>query len=296
MAEHPEVPAQLIICSERLGPNAKVSKLSQLEKLVQHEYLCVSDADVWAPPDFLTNAVASLQNDNVGLVNCLYRFATPFNLAMRWEAFAVNADFWSQVLQSLSLGPMNFGLGAAMVMPRSQLTRIGGFSHLVQQLADDYHLGRKISESGARIELCPVVVDCRSAPMTFSEVWAHQLRWARTILVCQPVAFFLTVLSISTIWPVLWLVLQPGWFSAAGTVLCLGMRGVVGAYLQGKMTGQFQAAAAGMAIVKDVLQLAIWALAFTGREVAWRGVNYRVEAGGRLVKLPDATPRPLRPA
>ena len=35
-----------------------------------------------------------------GLVNCFYRLANPATAAMRCEAVAINADFWSQVLQA----------------------------------------------------------------------------------------------------------------------------------------------------------------------------------------------------
>jgi ceramide glucosyltransferase len=296
IAEHPAVPAQLMVCSEKLGSNAKVSQLAQLERLAQHEFLCVSDADVWVPSDFLVNAVAPLQSGMVGLVNSLYRFALPSNFAMRWESFAVNADFWSQVLQSISLRPMDFGLGAAMVMPRSQLERIGGFARLGDHLADDYQLGQLVSQSARSVELCPVVVECRTAPMRFVEVCSHQLRWARTIRACRPVAFLFTVFGIAAIWPMLWLALQPSIASMTGAFLCLSIRGVTGVYLEGKMTGRFKWSSAALALVKDLFQLGIWALAFTGSRVVWRGVDYRVEPGGRLVKLPEVTPSPLRSA
>lgn len=296
ISEHPDIPAQLVVCGEKLGTNAKVSKLAQLERLAQHDYLCISDADVCVPPDYLVNAVAPLTTAGTVFVNSLYRFSFPSNLAMRWESFAVNADFWSQVLQSLSLKPMDFGLGAAMVMPRAQLERIGGFASLANHLADDYQLGQLVSQSGGAIALCPVVVECRTAPMTFAEVCSHQLRWARTIRVCRPVAFLFTILSIATVWPLLWLALLPSIASAAGACCCLAIRGAAGIYLEGRMTGRFDWSSAPMALAKDVLQLGIWALAFTGRRVVWRGVDYRVESGGRLVKLPDVTPAPLRPA
>ena len=122
------------------------------------------------------------------------------------------------------------------------------------------------------------------------------MRWARTIRACRPVAFFFTVLSITAIWPVLWLAMDPSLGSALGAAICLGVRGAAGVYLERRMTGSFKWSAAGMALVKDVLQLGIWALAFTGRQVVWRGVNYRVEAGGRMVKLPEVAASSLRSA
>src|SRR5688572_32892923 len=90
--------AVLVVAAESLGANAKVSTLVQLARRAKHDLICVSDADVRAPEDFLANAIAPLRDSTVGLVNCFYELANPTTLAMRSEAIAVNADFWSQVL------------------------------------------------------------------------------------------------------------------------------------------------------------------------------------------------------
>ena len=92
--------------------------------------ILVSDADVRVPPDFLTNVVAPLRDPKTGLVNCFYRLANPATTAMQWEAIAINADFWSQVLQAASLKPLDFALGAVMLTRRQLLEEIGGFSAL----------------------------------------------------------------------------------------------------------------------------------------------------------------------
>jgi len=65
--EHPGCNAQLVICHESPGVNAKVSTLIQLLPLAQHEIIVVSDADVLVPPDFLLNVVAPLRDPDVGL-------------------------------------------------------------------------------------------------------------------------------------------------------------------------------------------------------------------------------------
>jgi hypothetical protein len=51
-----------------------------------------------------------------------------------------------------------------------------------------------------------------------------------------------------------------------------------------------------MAMAKDVLQFAIWAMAFASRKVSWRGIDYRVKPGGKLVKVSEGTPAPVSPA
>jgi ceramide glucosyltransferase len=283
IGEFPSRDARLVVCPQRLGANAKVSKLAQLEPLASHEVLCVSDADVRAPADFLTNAVAPLRDEQVGMVNCFYRFADPRNLAMHWEAIAVNADFWSSVLQSASFKKLDFALGAVMVTRRKQLAEIGGFRALVDCLADDYQLGNRIANRGHRIELSPVVVECWSAPMSWGHVWRHQLRWARTIRVCQPTPYFFSILANGTLWPLLLVAVFPSPRAAIAVAVCLVFRLVMAFELQSRLARK--PAGLGtlwMVWVKDLLQAALWAGAFAGDHVEWRGERYRLMPDGAL--------------
>jgi ceramide glucosyltransferase len=218
LKEFPEADAQLVVCGPLRGANLKVSKLVELDRLARNELVIISDADVKAPPDLLANIVAPLREEEVGLVNCFYRLANSPTLAMRWEALATNADFWSQVLQARSLKPLDFALGAVMATRRRQLREIGGFEALADCLADDYQLGRRIAERGYRIELSPVVVECWSTPIGWAAVWKHQLRWARTIRVCQPAPYFFSILSNATLWPLFYLAINP-----TGPALLLGL-------------------------------------------------------------------------
>src|SRR5207247_5039543 len=79
-----------------------------------------------------------------------------------------------------------------------------GYQALVDYLADDYQLRNRIARGGTRIVLSPVVVECREMPRNWSEIWRHQLRWARTIRVCQPLPYFFSILGNATLWPLLW--------------------------------------------------------------------------------------------
>ena len=306
LAKFPQADAQLVICGETLGANAKVSTLIQLQRQAKYGLLVVSDADVRVPTDFLANAVALLRDPAVGLVNCFYQLANPSTAAMRWEAVAVNADFWSQVLQSRALKPLDFALGAAMTVRRSALEEIGGFAVLADSLADDYQLGHRIAARGHRIELCPVVVECWELPQGWRQVWAHQLRWARTIRICQPVPYFFSILSNGTLWPLLLLLFAPGWMASfelpqpndvpGGTLLHLNVSGLVfglcliyrlgiASWLQRRLTGApLPCAQALTAPLKDLLGAAIWLAAFLGNHVEWRGDRYRVELDGRLTR------------
>jgi ceramide glucosyltransferase len=332
MADFPNLDAQLVICGPLLGANAKVSKLMELEKLAKHDVLVISDADVRVPPDFLSNVAVPLTRASamvpeprapsprpsppmgergsevhvrgeVGLVNCFYRLANPTTLAMQWEAIAINADFWSQVLQGASLRKLDFALGAVMVTRRKQLEELGGFATLVNCLADDYQLGNRIARRGYRIEFSPVVVECWSEPMGWRAVWKHQLRWARTIRVCQPLPYFFSILANVTFWALVcliacWLSVTVSRTGVAGEVamevvsgpvfiivpfICLAARIFVAHDLQKRLT-RTSAHITGFWLVpaKDLLQAALWFCAFTGRQIEWRGDHYRLNRDGTL--------------
>ena len=289
LAEYPTADARLIVCENLEGANAKVAKLVQLERIAKHDLILVCDADVRVPADFLTSFVAPLRDEKIALVNCFYRLANPTTTAMQWEAVAVNADFWSQVLQSATLKPLDFALGAAILLRRESLNEIGGFQSLADCLADDYQLGHRIAKNGHRIALCPVVVECWDAPMNWAQVWKHQLRWARTIRVCQPLPYFFSLLANATFWPALWLVISLGpakTFCAPLTALVfLLVRIGLAQDLQRRFTpARPLVSAAWLVPVKDLLQVAVWFSAFAGNTVEWRGRKMKLRRDGTLVE------------
>jgi ceramide glucosyltransferase len=292
LARHPAATARLHVLPDLLGASAKVSKLAHLEELATHDVLVVSDADVRVPPDFLGNLIQPLRNPRVGLVNCFYRLATPATAAMRWEAVATNADFWSQVLQSRALGPQDFALGAVMAMPRSRLEDIGGFSAFVDHLADDFQIGNRIARRGGRIELSPVVVDCHDAPAGWADVWAHQLRWNRTIRVCRPLPYAASLLTNLSLWAVLagvaWHIGAGRPLVWAGAAAIFGLRCVWARRLERRLRNDAGPATFRFLdpLLKDALSAAVWAGALFGSRVVWRGTNFRVHRDGRLERLP----------
>jgi len=224
-------------------------------------------------------------SQRTGLVCCFYRLANPTTLAMQWEAIAINADFWSQVLQSRSLQPIDFALGAVMATRRQQLQEVGGFTALADCLADDYQLGNRIARRGYSIAISPVVAECWSAPMGWAAVWKHQLRWARTIRVCQPAPYFFSVLNNATFWPLLWLIVKPAPGVLACALVCLLVRVLTALNLQHRMTRDLTPSAPGWLVpIKDLLQAAIWLLAFMGNRIEWRGERMRLHRDGTLVR------------
>ena len=230
-----------------------------------------------------SSTAVPLPRRRVGLVNCFYSLANPTTLAMQWEAIAINADFWTQVLQAQSLKPLDFALGAVMVTTRQSLQKAGGFAALVNCLADDYQLGNRIARGGESIVLSTVPVECFSAAMGWRAVWKHQMRWARTIRVSQPAPYFFSILSNAMLWPLLWLAMRPGLAPAIFGGAALVMRVVMAVTAQTRLSQRrTHLRYWWLTPVKDLLQVAIWAGAFLGNTIEWRGQRMKLRRDGQI--------------
>jgi ceramide glucosyltransferase len=121
--------------------------------------------------------------------------------------------------------------------------------------------------------------------MGWRAVWKHQLRWARTIRVCQPVPYFFSILSNATLWPLLWLAAAPTRFVFAVIVGSLVLRIGVAMDLHRRLTQVRPSLSdAWFVLLKDILQFGIWLLAFFGNRVEWRGERFRLRRDGTLAR------------
>jgi ceramide glucosyltransferase len=283
LAEFPKADVQLVVCGERLGANAKVSTLVQLERLAHNDLLVISDADVRAPKDLLAELAAHSANGNAGLLNPLYRVLARPSFAARWEGVSVNADFWTSVLQSRRIEPTRFALGAVMCVRRSDVQRIGGIAALLDYLADDYELGRRAAEKIGIVELLPLVVDCCHGRESWRQVWHRQLRWARTIRACRPTAYGLSIIGNTTLWALACFISAPCIWTGVLASVCFAAR-LATAFDNERRLVQSTAHLPWfwMPLVKDMLGAVLWALAFAGNTVCWRGQKYRIVRGGKI--------------
>jgi len=283
LAKFPQKEINIIFCSEQKGHNKKVSSLIQMAPVATGDIWVVSDADILAPRDLLRNLVQPLRDSSIGAVNCLYRIAGPDNFGTTLEKIAVNADFWSQVIQSLRLGKQDFCLGAVICVNAEVFRKTGGFEPIADLLADDYHIGNRIHKSGKNIALSTLAVESIVPKAKLANVWKHQLRWARTIRFERPVSYGLSIISNTTLWALLWIIAgtwEYRYLVSIGVLLTrlIAVRDLMSRVEQtlGKWHNGWQAWA------KDLFQFALWIGAFAGNCVVWRGIKFRVRKGGVL--------------
>src|SRR3984893_5239911 len=180
--EFPSHAIRLVVSPKQLGANVKVSNLEQMLHAARYQLLLVNDSDIRVERDYLRRTVAPLVDERIGMVTCLYRGVAASTLGSQLESLGLSTDFCPGVLVARQLeNGVRFGLGSTLAFRRTDLERIGGFHSIVDYLADDYELGRRIAGLGLQVLLSDVVVETHLPAYALDGFFAHQLRWARGV-------------------------------------------------------------------------------------------------------------------
>ncbi len=274
---------QLVVEARLLGTNHKVSNLAAMQPSMKHAIIAVSDSDMRVGSDYLRAIVAPFADDSVGAVTCLYRgVPAQANLASILGAMAINESFLPSVLVARTLQPLRYCFGATMALRRSALEAIGGFHALASQLADDYMIGKLVSDRGENVALASYLVDNRVNEASMRELFLHELRWARTIRSMRPASYAGTVLTMTLAWSLAFALATR--FSIAG-LATVGVAAVLALALQlvaRLVLGDGTPWSPWLIPLRAILSALIYGTAHFGRHVRWKTNNLTVSPGGGL--------------
>jgi ceramide glucosyltransferase len=260
-ADFPGCDIVLAIGARNHGPNRKVSNLINMLPHARHAWLVVADSDIAVGPDYLARVSAPLADPGTGVVTCLYRGCALAGFCSRLGAQFIDDWFAPSVRIAGAAGSRRFAFGATIALRRETLAALGGFNALSGRLADDFWLGELARRQGLATVLSDVVVSTDVTEVRLGALWAHELRWLRTIRSLNRAGF--SFLFVTFTWPMLLfaLVLAP-----QPAVLAMALAGGLARTV---LAGS--AAAALRAPLRDTLLLAEWAVALFGSQVSWRG-------------------------
>ncbi|MGC9965902.1 MAG: bacteriohopanetetrol glucosamine biosynthesis glycosyltransferase HpnI [Syntrophobacteraceae bacterium] len=289
-ADFPQVPIELVISAEKIGPNPKVNTLNNMLPQARHQILILLDSDIRVGPDFVKTISAELPINDQGLVTCLYRAAEAPGTPAKLEAAGISSEFAPGVLVAEMSGGISFAFGAAIALSRKTLDTIGGFAAIAPYLADDYMLGNLVRKAGLPVKLSSYVVETVLPRMSMGEFIRHQVRWARGIRACTPLGHTGSLIQNGTVLSFLYFVFSG--FSgfglsifAAVAALRLAMAWMVGVRRLGDKILRHNLL---LALVRDFFSFFIWMAALTGKRVVWRGLVFQLEDDGKITpeKIP----------
>jgi ceramide glucosyltransferase len=271
----------LVVDGRVNGSNRKVANLENMLDRARHQIVVLADSDMRVDRHYLAVVTAPLHDPKTGVVTCLYRGVSTGGRWSDFGAMHINFGFLPSAMVAESLGLGGGCFGATIALRRKTLERIGGFTRLRDELADDHRIGAEIRALGLSVVLSRYIVEARVFEPSFASLWQHELRWARTIRAVTPVGFAGSILA------------QPIAIAALGAaatgfgltscvflVISCGLRWVTARAVARELG--LSAPQPWLLLARDALSFAVFVASFFGRTVFWRDQLFHVEASGRM--------------
>ena len=280
-AAHPAADVELVVDRRLHGPNRKISNLINMAAHARHDLLVLSDADMAVAPDYLSRVAAALAEPGVGAVTCYYYGEARNGSWSRLGAMGLSYGFLPNVVTGVAAGLALPCMGSTIAIRRQVLEEIGGLGAFTGVLADDYEIGRAVRAKGYRVALPPFAIAHGCAESSLKELFAHELRWAVTVRLIDPVGHVCSVITHAFPLAVVAAVMLDGspyalTAVAAALLARLGLKWTVDRAV-GAPTGLWS-----LMPVRDLFSFIVFAGSFFARAVYWRGARFGVSSNGKF--------------
>jgi ceramide glucosyltransferase len=276
----PAVAIDVVVDETLHGANRKISNLINMFPTARHGVLVVADADVHVAEDYLRRIVAALDEVGTGLVTTVYSgLPAAGGVAPLLGTSQITHVFLPGALMARDLGRQDC-LGATMALRRETLLAIGGFSAIVDHLADDAMLGRLVGERGLAVRLASTVPATTVSETSLAALFQHELRWARTIHSITPLGFALSGVQYPLFWamvaaafsggaPWFWGLFVTTWLVRAGTARAID-----------RALALTCGVPPWMLPLRDLVSVMVMLASYHNDQVLWRGQTMRADRRG----------------
>lgn len=274
------------------GLNPKVNQLITLAAAARHDVLVVSDSNVLVPPDYLDQIAADLEDSRVGLVTHPLAGIGEKRLGAFFDNAYLSAGITPGVIAAKNIGGTDFVVAKSLAIRRVDLEALGGFDALKDVLAEDFVIGRLVSQRlGKRVALAHRPVFNVSSFRSVSSFVARYARWS----VLQrkavgPVVYALELLLNPAVLASLAFAADVGWLALSVWSICCSVKAFLDCASARVLRGSGMALRyLPMLLVKDLLVGLAWSYGLVSNKVNWRGTPLRVLEGTRLARVADAS-------
>jgi len=276
---------RLVIQRGEPGLNPKVNQLVTLARAARHGILVVSDSNIRVEKGYLAEIAALLEDPGVGLVTHAVAGVGEERLGSLFDHLHLAGSVGPGVVAAKRIAGRDIVVGKSMAFRQEDLRAMGGFEAAKDVLAEDYVLGRMVSQVlGKRVAVAHRPVQNMSVSRCLGDFTGRYRRWA---VIQRAMTGRWVHLSQALLNPVLLgaaavvVEARPGTLLAFGG-LCAAKAGIDGACGRVLRPGGFRARQLLLVPAKDLVFGWAWAQGLFRSEVTWRGNRIRVLPGTRI--------------
>lgn len=280
---------RLIVGDVAVSANPKLNNCVRGWEEATTDWVILADSNVLMPKDYIQRMLAAWRPDS-GLVCSTPAGSRPQSFGAEVECAFLNPfqARWQYVGEALGLG---FAQGKSMLWNKPFLDARGGIAALGAEIAEDAAATKLVRRAGKHVHLVDQPFEQPLGPRRLADAVQRQFRWARLRRVTFLPFFALEILAA----PLLAVLLAAFAAPAFGASPLLGALMVLLPWYLGELVlsvgvGWFVNWRTPLALlVRDIAFPGVWAYAFIGGEVSWRGNAMKIKTDG-VSELNDAVP------
>ncbi|HNZ66672.1 MAG TPA: glycosyltransferase [Planctomycetota bacterium] len=269
-----------------IGANKKVRNLLNIQKYIDptSAIWIIADADLKVDANYIERIVHNFSSPQIGCVTCLYTVKKTPNWGSLPESLYIEQTFAPGVLLSSSFAPLNYALGATIAVDKQIFLETGGFEKLLDYLADDNIIGKRIAEAKKKVKLSTYIVEDVLSYQSITNTFKHLLRWNRTIRICQSIGYFFSMITYMTPWLLLYIVTalyfqKNPWFLVT---IALTLRILQPTAVAFALQNKYTFIRAFLAPLWDFISFCLWFVSFQGNTITWRDTTYHLHKDGTM--------------
>lgn len=292
--EYPQVRARFVHTDENWGLNPKVSNLQGALQAARHDLVLQTDANVWAPRDYVRRIVSELESEQASLLSSLVSGVGERSLGAALENLQLSAFVAPACCAAFVVGGVPCVIGKSMLFRKSELRALGGLALVKDSLAEDFLIGRHYVAHGKKVLLSATPIRNVNVDMGVERSLKRHARWLKMRAVIHPWAFVADLFA-NPIALVGLTFAALDYREDAGLALLatIALKTGVDACMVRAVRGTRMKLAHALCVpLKDLLMLGVWTYAIFSRSVEWRGIRFRMGSGSQL--LPDEGNLPAR--
>lgn len=271
IAAHPDVPARMLVGITSRSSNPKLDNIEKGWDAARHDWVVLADANVLMPPDYVQRLLVAWR-EGTGLVSAPPIGASPASFWAEVECAFLNTyqARWQYAADAAGYG---FAQGKNLLWRKAHLDALGGIRALGLEVAEDAAATKLVRRQGRRVRLADRPFPQPLGMRTLRQVWDRQLRWAQLRQQSFPVQFMPEILTTALL-PMAFAGIAAWGLGLPMVPACL----LVLAFWWGVEALLARGAAWHLSwrlplawLVRDVLLLAVWTVAWFRRDYEWRG-------------------------
>jgi ceramide glucosyltransferase len=273
-------------CNEGLNP--KINNLIPAYKNAKYDLILISDSNVRVEKDYLSAITTHMEDPSVGLVSNIIKGVSGRSPGAFMENLHLNSFIVGSVCFLDKYLKMPCVVGKSMLMRKTELEAIGGFSSVKDFLAEDYIIGQRIHAMGKRVVLSGHLISNVNEYWGIKRFINRHTRWGKlrwqiggakyfSELAGNAVFMSLVPIAVSSI-------------SKASLLLAVTVSSLKIAhdfYLGKKLRTDMNPLLYLLSPVKDLVIGCIWFVPLLSNTVAWRSNKYIIGKDSMLSPYPE---------